>query len=684
MVATLDDEGPSVVVGDRTGYLYAFHLSDGSPVPGWPVFDGGAPIDSTPSVTTLGGSALGSVFVGTGNAQHFTEGGYMAYGPNGTELWSASVRDPASDRHPAYGVQASLTVADLQGRPSVFAGSLDQESYALDAASGAVLTGWPFFSADSVFSTAAAGDLYGTGQTELVVGGASTQGFALGQHYPSGGHLRILNSRGGLICHHDMNQEVDSSPAVGGFLASGATGIAVGTGSYYPGATDSNMLYAFGTACNLVWSRPLDGSTGSSPAIADLRGDGSLDVVEGTDTGTGGSVWALDGATGAVLWQRPVTGRVIGSLVSADLTGDGYQDLLVPTTHGVYVLDGRDGTVIAVLGQLLGFQSSPLVTDDPDGAAGITIAGYDGDNEGVIVHYEVEQSDGAVAVGDGSWPMFHHDPQLSGTTTGLPVVHSVPACAVPAAANVGYDLASENGEVVNFGQPYCGSAQTGQLVPPVVGIAMAAGIGGYWLAAADGSVAGFGGAQVWGSMTGQRLDAPIVGIASTPDGKGYWLVSADGGVFGFGDAGYMGSMGGKWLNAPITGMASSPDGQGYWLVASDGGVFAFGDARFHGSEGGRRLNKRIVGITTDIATGGYWLVASDGGVFAFNAPFEGSAGSRRLARPVVGMAATSDGRGYWLVASDGGVFAFGEAPFVGSLGGRAVGSPVTSVAGYSG
>jgi hypothetical protein len=53
MVATLDGRGPSVVVGDRSGYLYAFHLSDGSAVTGWPVNDGGPPIDSTPSVATF-------------------------------------------------------------------------------------------------------------------------------------------------------------------------------------------------------------------------------------------------------------------------------------------------------------------------------------------------------------------------------------------------------------------------------------------------------------------------------------------------------------------------------------------------------------------------------------------------------------------------------------------------------
>lgn len=67
-------------------------------------------------------------------------------------MWLTPVRGPPAD----YGVEASLTVGSLQGGNDVFAGSLDQEAYALNALDGSVLTGFPF-------STAAIADLYGTG-----------------------------------------------------------------------------------------------------------------------------------------------------------------------------------------------------------------------------------------------------------------------------------------------------------------------------------------------------------------------------------------------------------------------------------------------------------------------------------------------------------------------------------------
>ncbi|HYA45368.1 MAG TPA: fibronectin type III domain-containing protein, partial [Acidimicrobiales bacterium] len=375
--------------------------------------------DSTPSVAVLGSGATDSVFVGTGDAMRPDIGGYEGFGPGGQQLWSTKVVDPPGDTHPAYGVQASLAVGYLQGGADVFAGSLDMMSYALDASSGSVLAGWPFFTADSVFSTAAVGDLYGTGQQELVVGGASTAGLAMGQAYSNGGHVRILSPQGNLMYDYDTTQEVDSSPAIGDFLA-GAPGIVVGTGSFYPGASDTDTVKAFNTRLGLVWSQTLDGLTGSSPALADVLGSGGLEVVEGTDTGSGGSVWVLEGADGAVVWHEPVIGRVIGSVVAADLAGAGYEDLLVPTVHGVEVLDGRSGAQVTVLGPDLGFQNSPLVSDDPNGTVGITVAGYNGNNQGIVRHYEITGSNGALIGGAGSWPMFHHDPALSGASSVLP------------------------------------------------------------------------------------------------------------------------------------------------------------------------------------------------------------------------------------------------------------------------
>ena len=638
--------GPAVVVGDRAGHVYAMNLATGSTVPGWPASTGGVPVDSTPSVAVTSSSGFDSVFVGVGNASTPSDGGYMALTSAGGTQWFTNVQNPSTDAAPAHAVQASMAVGDLEGGTDVVAGSLGEVAQAMNAVNGGMLAGYPWFQGDSSFATPALADVYGNGRTDVVEGGDSSAGSAYGQTYSNGGHLRVVlptgnafqnNPAGGVQCQYNTDQTVQSSPAVGQFLAGGGVGIVFGTGATYNGASTTDDLIAVNAHCGAQWVDKLDGVTTSSPALADVLGNGQLQVVEGTRSGT---VWALNGSNGATLWHTSVGNQIIGSVVTADL-GGGYQDVIVPTILGVQILDGKTGQVVGSLASNIGVQNSPLVTDDANGSVGITIAGYNttNNNQGIVEHFEIPGTNGAGVDAAGAWPMFHHDPQLTGDA-GTPGPQIQVPCSAPSSTPVGYDLVASDGGVFTFGNlPFCGS--TGSLA----------------------------------------LAAPVVSMALSHDGGGYWLVASDGGIFAFDDAGYYGSMGGKPLTRPVVAMAPTPDGRGYWLVASDGGIFAFGDAGYYGSMGGVPLHKPVVGMAPDDATGGYWLVAADGGVFSFHAPFHGSTGNIALARPVVGMQALANGQGYRFVASDGGVFDFG-ASFYGSTGGIRLTRPVVGMSGF--
>ena len=380
---------------------------------------------------------------------------------------------------------------------------------------------------------------------------------------------------------------------VGGefFGTSSTVGIVFGTGATFS-QSDTDKLIAVDSHCNFAWSASLDGSTKSSPALADVLGNGQLQVVEGTDNGTTGTVYALNGANGATLWSTPMN-RVIGSVVTADL-GSGYQDVLAPTTNGVVVLDGKTGSVITTLQPDTGFQNSPLVTDDPNGTIGITLAGYQGGGS-IVYHYEIAGSNGSVVNEAGAWPQFHHDPQLTGdagTTQNIEV-----PCNAPAGKPSGYYMAASDGGVFNFGNlPFCGSTGAIHLNEPIVGMTATPDGKGYWLVASDGGIFTFGDAKFYGSTGAIALNQPVVGMAPTHDGLGYWLVASDGGIFTFGDATFYGSTGNIHLNQPVVGMAATPDGKGYRFVAADGGIFNFGDAHPDGSLGGTHLNKPVVGM----------------------------------------------------------------------------------------
>ena len=705
-----NDGGTAAVeVGDRQGDIYGLNLLTGDPLPGWGTGSGGTtgsgqgclinpsggspntsgvnglevpgspPVDSTASV-----NFNDQLYFGAGNAASPVDGGYYAYNANGTEAWNQVVTNPATDSAPDGGVEASLPIANSGSL--VEGGSLGQMTYGLNTANGTPATGWPQFSADSVFSTAAAGDFYGTGSDDFAVGGASSAGFAMGTHYSDGGHVRIYNNHGGLICSANTNEEVDSSPAVGPILPGGAYGIATGTGTFYPGASDENTVKVYDTKCNQVWSDTLDGSTGGSPALADVEGNNQLAVVEGTGND---SVYALNAATGAIIWRTTVGAQVLGSVTTADLTGSGAQDVIVPTTHGLYILDGPTGLQVADVDtgaggtQDIGFQNAPLVTADANGSIGITVAGYFGiggnEAQGIVQHFEVSGSSSAQADAPGGWPQFHHDPQLSGFVGGGSALGN---CNRPTASQNGYLTVASDGGIFAFGQDFCGSTGSIALNKPVVGMAAIPRQGGYWLVASDGGVFSYGNAQFYGSTGSLKLNAPVVGMAATPDGAGYWLVASDGGIFSYGDAAFYGSAA-STPGQDIVGMAATPDGQGYWEVSTTGRVFSFGDATPQGGiPSGLHLNGPIVGITPDPVTGGYWLIGTDGGVFSFGAPFFGSTGSIHLNQPVVAMQSTSDGQGYWFVASDGGIFSYGDAPFRGSMGGQHLNRPMVGMDGF--
>ena len=686
-VANLDGQ-PSAVFGTQGGWVYAYHLAGGGTPGGWP-YNAGAPIDSSPSVAGINAGGLDTVYVGSGDAAHPNVGGYQAITPGGADQWFAAAANPPTDPGNS-GIQASMTVGAYAGGLGVEAGNLGQNTYALGAGNGAVFGGFPWFSADSVLSTAAVADLYADGNNEIISGGDSSPGVAYGETYGAGGHIRIISSAGnsgtgnpggGLICQYNTNQNIDrSSPAVGQFLAGGGVGIAIGDGSYYGGASDSNTVFAINTGCGLAWRATLNGITADSPALADVQGNGQLDVVEGTSAST---VYALNGTNGGTIWAATTSGQVIGSPVTADLTGGGFQDVIVPTTNGIEVFDGRNGAYVTTLtgSQNTAYQSSPLVTDDPNGSIGITAAGYQSSGT-IVTHWEIgnTSASGSSVNEKGAWPQFHHDPQLSGDA-GTPAPTIEVPCNAPSSAPNGYILSATDGGVFDYGNiPFCGSTGAIHLNQPVVGAALTEDGGGYWEVASDGGVFCFGNAAFHGSMGGTPLNRPIVGMAATPNGGGYWEVASDGGIFSFGNASFFGSTGAIHLNAPIVGMAPTPDGAGYWLVASDGGIFAYGDAKFFGSMGGHPLNRPVVGIAADAATGGYWEVASDGGIFAFNAPFHGSTGGINLNAPIVGMEATHDGTGYRFVATDGGIFSY-NAPFFGSMGGHPLNKPVVAMAG---
>ncbi len=681
LAVDLDGGGQDIVFGAQDGKLYAVHGSDGSAVGGWPRQTSHG-INSSPAAADVDGDGKPEVFVGSGlgTGGECSGGGFYSFRADGTERFRIQGTDQNCGNQ-AFHSSPAIGDINMDGVVDATIGALGLRMYSVGQ-SGAANPGWPYYTDDTVFSSPALADVNGDGSTDVVIGGDSSPGGTL--PFP-GGLVRAISGNGKTLWEYRLNEIVRSSPAIGDIDGDGRPEIVVGTGDYWVrragGASDATKVLALNFDGTLKWVRDVGGYAMGGPALADIDGDGTLDVAIGTFEGPSpGRVFALRG-NGSDLPGYPVNasgGVVLGGITTADLDGDGGQDLLVPTGAGVTVYSGKTAAPFLSLATGIATQNSPLVTDvDGNGLLDIIVAGSSGSAGGRVLRYEMGAGDNA-RLGDKAWPTFHRDARRTGSWTGPALAQ--PAMPIACPPETGYWLAASDGGIFSFCTArFLGSTGALTLNRPVVGMAATPSGNGYWLVASDGGIFAFGDAVFRGSTGALSLNQPIVAMERTPSGNGYWLVASDGGIFAFGDAVFRGSTGAIKLNRPIVGMSRTPSGAGYWLVASDGGIFAFGDAAFRGSTGSLKLNQPIVDMARSASGGGYLLVASDGGIFAFgDGVFRGSTGAIKLNRPIVALAPTALGSGYWLVASDGGIFAF-NAPFAGSTGAVSLNRPIVTM-----
>ena len=206
------------------------------------------------------------------------------------------------------------------------------------ANSPAYLDGYPKSAGARVETSAAIGDIDGDGKNDVAVGSDD-------------GNLYILSSKNGTWRGYPTGGMVRSSPAMCDLDGDGNLD-AVIVGS------DSGRLFAF----NYLGQAPtgwdqgikLNGSAEypieSSPVVADVNGDGRVEVVVGCNDGNLYAVYAdglehrQDGVpTGPLAWARccvptaEATAQILTAPVTDDIDNDGKFEVLAAGDKGVYI-----------------------------------------------------------------------------------------------------------------------------------------------------------------------------------------------------------------------------------------------------------------------------------------------------------------------------------------------------------
>jgi len=321
--------------------------------------------ESLPLAEFISEPTLGNVRLSIPEGRHALSVTYVKPDQDLAEGWPRDLK---------HSYLSSPAVADLDGDdlPEVILGSGKAKKNMLAlCADGSFAPGWPQSTPCEIVSSPAIGDIDGDGHAEVVVGSYGRYN-AKERLYEGWLHAWHRDGRPVKGWPVRAGWGIESTPALADLNGDGRLDIVIGS-------TDRKVYAWNGNGSPLTgWPRETGGTITSSPAVGDADGDGSPEVFIGSGDG---KIYAWD-RVGRVEPGWPFTTglSIESSPVLVDLDADRKLEVVTGSNDGaVYALSAR-GKLLPGWPQKTGdiVRSSPAVGDlDGDGQPEIVVGSYD-------------------------------------------------------------------------------------------------------------------------------------------------------------------------------------------------------------------------------------------------------------------------------------------------------------------
>lgn len=289
----------------------------------------------------------------------------------------------------------AIAFVDGNGQQDIITGSWGQLVDVWSGTTGTRAPGWPHWIKDTVWSSPAVGDVDGDGDSEIVIGGDCDGSGELQPCFGTagGGYLWAFNLDGTLRWRHFVaNQVVWSTPALADLNGDGALDVVAGTGAYWNEPRGREIVAVDGRTGNRLWTSSTDARVVGSPSIADVDGDGRPEIFI---VARGGRMLSLKGESGArrfaplCIDDGPAcsdpNSATHGGVSLADIDGDGGIEAIVQAEQKLRVYDAATGqletTVRSSYGRTLFASSATPTVASVNGSAWVLLLSL-GDRNG--------------------------------------------------------------------------------------------------------------------------------------------------------------------------------------------------------------------------------------------------------------------------------------------------------------